>query len=218
MTPDWTCVLFDLDGTIADSAPGITATLALMFTELGMPVPTPAELLRYVGPPILEAFHDFAGMNEKKAARALDIYRRYYLENGTKGVKVYPGIPVLLRSLHRSPLRVSLATSKPERPARALLDAHDLTRYFDVIAGASVDETRSAKADVVEAAIHRLERVGADTSRPVMVGDRDYDIEGAGEHDIPTIFVEWGYGAPAEAVGAIASVSTASELRKLLLP
>ena len=54
MKPDWTCVLFDLDGTLADSAPGITATLGLMFQELGMPVPAPAELLKYVGPPILD--------------------------------------------------------------------------------------------------------------------------------------------------------------------
>lgn len=218
MKTEWTCVLWDLDGTIADSAPGITATLALMFTELGMPVPTPAELLRYVGPPILEAFHDFAGMSGAKAERALDIYRRFYLENGTTGAKIYPGIPGLLRSLHRSPLMVSLATSKPEKPATALLDAYNLTQYFDVITGASADETRSAKADVVEEAIKRLAAAGADTSRPVMIGDRDFDIEGAGAHEIPTIFVEWGYGSPAEAVGAIASVGTAAELKRLLLP
>jgi phosphoglycolate phosphatase len=218
VTPDWTCVLFDLDGTLADSAPGITATLALMFTELGMPVPSPAELLRYVGPPILDAFHDFAGMDAKGAARALDIYRRYYLENGTKGVKVYPGIPGLLRSLHRSPLAVSLATSKPEPPAIHFLTRFDLLQYFDVITGASADERRSAKADVVEEALRRLKRAGADVSRPVMVGDRDYDIEGAAENEVPTIYVEWGYGSPAEAVGAIASAATASELKKLLLP
>jgi phosphoglycolate phosphatase len=216
--PDWTCVLFDLDGTLADSAPGITATLALMFTELEMPVPSPAELLKYVGPPILEAFHDFAGMSPKKAARALDIYRRYYLENGTKGVKVYPGIPGLLRSLHRSPLAVSLATSKPEPPAIHFLTRFDLLQYFDVITGASADEKRSAKADVVEEALRRLKRIGADVSRPVMVGDRDYDIQGAAENDVPTIFVEWGYGAPAEVSGAIGSAATAAELKRLLLP
>lgn len=218
MQKPWTCVLFDLDGTIADSAPGITATLVLMFKELGMPVPPSNELLRYVGPPILDAFHDFAGMNKEKAERALEIYRRYYLENGTKGVRVYRGIPSLLRTLHSSELKISLATSKPEKPARALLDSNDLTKYFDVIAGASVDETRSTKADVVAVALQRLHRAGADISRPVMVGDRDYDIEGAAEHDVPTIFVEWGYGVPSEARQAIASVESVAELRSLLLP
>ncbi|MCC6376155.1 MAG: HAD hydrolase-like protein, partial [Microbacteriaceae bacterium] len=86
MRKNWTCVLFDLDGTLADSAPGIVATLRLMFRELGIAVPRSDDLLRYVGPPILDAFQDFAGMDEEKAKRALEIYRRYYLENGTKGV------------------------------------------------------------------------------------------------------------------------------------
>lgn len=218
MKPDWTCVLFDLDGTLADSAPGITSTLGLMFKELGMPIPAPAELVKYVGPPILDAFHDFAGMSGEKAQRALDIYRRFYLENGTKGVTIYPGIPGLLRSLHRSHLTISLATSKPEKPALRLLDSANLTRYFDVITGASIDETRSAKADVVAEALRRLEKSGADVSRPVMVGDRDYDVDGAAANQVPTIFVEWGYGSPAESVGAIAAASTAAELKKLLLP
>lgn len=217
MTPDWTCVLFDLDGTLADSAPGITATLGLMFEELGMPIPAPAELLKYVGPPILEAFHDFAGMSPKKAQAALDIYRRFYLENGTNGVTIYPGIPGLLRSVDGSHLATSLATSKPEKPALKLLDSANLTRYFDVITGASIDETRSAKADVVAEALHRLRKAGADVSRPVMVGDRDYDIDGAAANDVPTIFVEWGYGSPAESIGAIASAATAAELKELLL-
>ena len=218
MKPDWTCVLFDLDGTLADSAPGITATLALMFQELGMPVPAPAELLKYVGPPILEAFHDFAGMSEEKAQAALDIYRRFYLENGTKGVTIYPGIPRLLRAVHRSHLAISLATSKPEKPATRLLDSANLTRYFDVITGASVDETRSAKVDVVAEALHRLKCAGSDMSRPVMVGDRQYDIVGAAENEVPTIYVEWGYGSPAESVGAIATAASARGLKKLLLP
>ena len=75
MKPDWSCILFDLDGTIADSAPGITATLAHMFEALELPVPAPAELLRYVGPPILDAFRDFAGFSPEKSAHALKIYR-----------------------------------------------------------------------------------------------------------------------------------------------
>lgn len=218
MKPDWTCVLFDLDGTLADSAPGITSTLALMFAELDMPIPSPAELLKYVGPPILEAFHDFAGMEAQKAASALEIYRRFYLENGTKGVTSYPGVADLLQALHDSPLMVSLATSKPEKPATAFLKNWDLLQYFDVITGASADETRSAKADVVAEALRRLDAAGADTTRPVMVGDRDFDIEGAAAHGIPTIFVEWGYGSLAENAAAIASVATTAELEKLLLP
>lgn len=218
MKPDWSCFLFDLDGTIADSAPGITATLAHMFEALSLPVPSPAELLRYVGPPILDAFRDFAGFSPEKSALALEIYRKEYALNGVVGTAVYPGIPELMHAIHESGIPLSLATSKPERPALRMLDHYGLTKYFDVITGASVDETRSAKADVVAEALRRLAAIGADTSRPVMVGDRKHDVEGARANDVPAIFAEWGYGSPAEEVGVIAVAKTPQELCALLLP
>ncbi|MEO7121864.1 MAG: HAD hydrolase-like protein, partial [Lacisediminihabitans sp.] len=78
-------------------------------------------------------------------------------------------------------------------------------------------EVRSRKADVVEEALKRLGHLGADISKPVLVGDREHDVAGAAEHDVPTIFVNWGYGSTAEAEGAIARVDTTEELRTLLL-
>jgi phosphoglycolate phosphatase len=217
MKPDWSCILFDLDGTIADSAPGITATLAHMFQALELPVPSPAELLRYVGPPILDAFRDFAGFSPEKSADALEIYRKEYALNGVAGTSAYPGIGDLLEAICKRGIPVSLATSKPELPATNMLNAYGLSRYFDVITGASDDETRSAKADVVAEALRRLAAIGADVSRPVMVGDRIHDVEGAAAHNVPTIYVEWGYGSPAEQAGAIATAATPEKLRTLLL-
>ncbi|MCU1638386.1 MAG: haloacid dehalogenase [Microbacteriaceae bacterium] len=217
MNTDWTCILFDLDGTITHSAPGITASLGLMFEELGKPVPSAAELLEYVGPPILDSFRDLAGMTHEESAQALAIYRRHYLENGTSNSSVYPGIPEVLRAIHKSPLLLSLATSKPEFPAAVMLDNANLTQYFDVITGASADEVRSAKADVIAEALVRLKALGADVSRPVMVGDRKHDVEGAAANGVPTIFVEWGYGSPAEHVGTIEVVQAPEQLVPLLL-
>jgi Predicted phosphatases len=217
MKPDWSCILFDLDGTIADSAPGITATLAHMFEALELPVPAPAELLRYVGPPILDAFRDFAGFSPEKSAHALKIYREEYALNGVTGTCAYPGIRDLLAAVDESGIPVSLATSKPELPATNMLNTYGLRQYFDVITGASADETRSAKSDVVAEALRRLAATGADVSRPVMVGDRIHDVEGAAAHNVPTIYVEWGYGSPAEQAGAIATAATPEALRTLLL-
>ena len=217
MNPQWTCILFDLDGTILDSAPGITATLAWTFERLGRPIPSPAELLAYVGPPILDSFRDLAHMTVEESARALEIYRVRYLEHGTLDSVVYPGVAHLLERIAASDLPLSLATSKPERPAIKMLDRFGLTRYFDVITGASEDETRSRKADVVAEALKRLEQLGADVSAPVMVGDREHDVHGAAEHEVPTIFVAWGYGSVAEEVGAIAVAKTAEDLGELIL-
>ena len=218
MTTPFSCVLFDLDGTIVDSAPGITSTLAYTFEELGLPVPSAVELLAYVGPPILDSFRDRAGFDPAKSARALEIYRKRYLEHGVSNARMYPGVAHTLRTIHTRALPLSLATSKPEKPATMILDEFDVTRYFDVITGASEDEVRSKKADVVEEALVRLAALGADISTPVMVGDRSFDVIGAAAHNVPTIFVEWGYGPKTEARGAIASVATTTELDALLFP
>jgi len=217
MTYPYSCILFDLDGTIADSAPGITASLAWVFEQLGKPIPTPAELLEYVGPPILDSFRDLAKWTPEESARALEIYREHYLEHGVYDSTSFDGIGDVLRAIHESPIPMSLATSKPEIPATLILEHFGFARFFDVITGASADEVRSAKKDVVEEALKRLAAMGADISRPVLVGDRKHDVEGGAEHGVPTIFVRWGYGSPAEEVGTVAAVDTAAELVPLLL-
>src|SRR5690554_315884 len=183
MTKPWSCILFDLDGTIADSAPGITASLSYMFEAMGRPVPTQEELVAWVGPPILDSFRDLAGMTPVESAQALAIYRKHYLEHEVGGSPVFAGVPKVLRSIHERGVPLSLATSKPEFPASVILDHANLTQYFRVISGSSVDEIRSAKKDVIEEALRRFRMIGADLSNPVMVGDRFYDIEGAAEQD-----------------------------------
>lgn len=97
MASQYTAVLFDLDGTIVDSAPGITSTLAATFERMALPVPTPAELVAYVGPPIMDSFRDLAGFDLETSQRALDIYRNLYLQKGVFDATVYPGVEAVLR-------------------------------------------------------------------------------------------------------------------------
>jgi phosphoglycolate phosphatase len=217
MEPAFTSILFDLDGTIVDSAPGITSTLAYTFEELGRPIPDPAELLAYVGPPILDSFRERAGMSMGEAAEALAIYRPRYLEIGALDSSLFPGVPDVLRSVHAAGIPLSLATSKPETPAKLILSHYGLLGEFDVITGASDDEVRSSKADVVAESLVRLAAIGADLSRPVLVGDRKHDVEGAAANGLPTIFVDWGYGSADEQAGTIAVVQTPADLQRLLL-
>lgn len=215
--PDrYSVVLFDLDGTIMDSAPGIIASLAHTFREMGRPVPSDASLLRWVGPPILDSFRDFAGFDEATSERALTIYRAHYRRQGALDAAVYPGMADLLRAVHRAGIPTSLATSKPESQARPIVDHFGLLEYLDETAGASDDELLSTKADVVAEALRRLALRGVDLSRPVMVGDRHHDIEGAAEHGIPTIAVSWGYGSPSEWGEAVAVADSPDDLYRLL--
>ena len=212
----YSAILIDLDGTIIDSAPGITSSLAWTFEQLSLPVPAPAELLAYVGPPLLDAFRDLAGFDAAGAQRALELYRIHYLQTGVFDATVYPGVREVLAGIRERGVPLSLATSKPETPATLILEHYGLAQFFDVVTGASDDEVRSAKADVVQEALLRLDARGVDLTSPIMVGDRRHDVEGAAEHGVPTVVVRWGYGAPAEEVGAIAAVDSADELTRAL--
>ncbi|WBU37195.1 HAD hydrolase-like protein [Homoserinibacter sp. YIM 151385] len=212
----WTAILLDLDGTIVDSAPGITASLAHMYEQLGRPVPAPAELLTWVGPPILDSMRDLAGFDAEESALALAFYREHYFEIGALDATPFPGVPEVVREIAAAGIPLSLATSKPEHPARLILDRLELTSCFTAVTGASEDEVRSAKADVVAEALRRLGAGGADLARVVHVGDRSHDVEGAAANGVPTIFATWGYGSPPEQAGAITAVDTAEELRAAL--
>jgi phosphoglycolate phosphatase len=214
----WSCILFDLDGTITDSAPGIIGRLGRTLAAMGRPVPLPAELVAFVGPPILEGFRDVAGMNEEEAREALGIYRGLAASEGPQDdARVFPGMLGLVRSLHDAGVPLALATSKAESQALRILEHLAVLDCFAVVCGSSEDETRSAKKDVVEEALRRLREQQVDLSNLVMVGDRSHDVEGAAHHGVPAIMVEWGYGSPAEAVGAIGVVHSVDQLRAELL-
>ena len=165
----WSAVLFDLDGTIVDSASEIMDSLAHMFTEMGVPVPDQEILRSYVGPPLLDSLRMTAGFTDVDAWEALNVYRDHYDEHLLRS-PVFPGVKGLLHRLHAAGMPIALATSKPESMARNVLAHHDLDQYFTTIAGASDDETRSTKADVVAEALRRLREVGVDTENAVMIG------------------------------------------------
>lgn len=217
VTRTWSSVLFDLDGTILDSAPGIISALTDTFKFLGLPVPSPDELMHYIGPPLLASLQERAGLPEDKAREALEIYRRDFRRDGAFNSAVFPGVVGLFESLRDAGVPLAIATSKPEEQARAILDHFELTDYFTAIAGASESDARTSKDHVVGHALRELSAQGADVSHAVLVGDRIYDVEGAAAHNVPTIIVEWGYGSPEEATGAIATVCSADRLRELLL-
>lgn len=210
----WTSLLVDLDGTIVDSAPGIVASLAYTLGRFGRPVPEDRHLRELIGPPILDGLASL-GFGPEQAHEALAVYRAHYRAHGLLHPAVFPGMADWLREQAALGRPVSLATSKPEGLARLVLESLDLTAAFTSITGASDDESRSEKADVVAEALRRLHAAGADLARPLMVGDRHHDVDGAAANGLPTAFVTWGYGTAKESFRAVAVADTIRDLRRI---
>lgn len=214
----YSCVLFDMDGTLLDSAAGVTASAAKALASVGAPVPSPEELRGYVGPPMIESFRGPADLDEETAQKALKHYREAYANEGASQSSLYEGIPRLLEQLKAAGVPMAVATSKVEDQAVLMAKRFGLDHYFVNICGASDLEGRASKAAVIAELLFRLDRAGIDLSHPVMVGDRNYDVEGASTHGIPTLFASWGYGTAAEASGAASVTSTPQAVLEAVLP
>ncbi|MGM7670730.1 HAD hydrolase-like protein [Microbacterium sp. A93] len=217
----YSCVLWDVDGTIADATPGIFPRLLEVLASFNVPAPDPTALSRWVGPPMYESFQLLAGLSPEQAEDALRRYRELAARDGyAESVDIYPGVPDVIRAVAAAGIPQATASTKPENQVRAILDHNDLTDLFTAISGArSGTIGRSdSKSDVVGWALERLQAAGADTSKPVLVGDRHHDVEGAARFGIPVIFAEWGFGDSAEGDPAAFRATDAKALRALLLP
>jgi phosphoglycolate phosphatase len=211
---DHDAVLFDLDGVLVDSCVPFARSVNSALTSHGLPPRPEHELHQYLGPPLHRTFQALVG-ETSLVQPCVDSYRARYRELATSETTVFPGIRELLDEISgRLPLVI--ATSKPRALAEPLLDSLDLRRFFAAVLGPDLDTEHEDKAVTVGRAINEL----SPTSRPVMVGDRKYDIRAAREHCIPAIGVLWGVGSEDElrTAGADALARTPSELAALLAP
>ena len=215
----FTCVLWDVDGTIVDASDGILRRLTIALEHFGKPAPTRAELVHWIGPPMFDSFQTNVGMTPAEATEAVAYYRTIGKADGyTTGAKLYPGIAQLIADLDAAGIAQATASSKPEVQVVALMEHFDLAPRLRAMAGATPDEkTLASKADIVAEALRRLRAAGADTSRPVLIGDRHHDVEGGAAQGVPVIFVRWGFSWPHESEGATAAVDDVDALRALLL-
>lgn len=194
-------ILFDLDGTLTDSAPGITACVQYALEKMGKPEENAEALRCFVGPPLKDQFMSYAGFTEEEATEAVRYYRERYTKSGMYENSLYPGVEELLAFLKDRGCVLAVASSKPEQFVRQILEHFHLTGYFREIVGAGMDEKRTTKAEVIEEALKRLDMTSS-RQDVVMVGDRSYDIIGAHECGIQCIGVGYGYGSMEELIKA----------------
>lgn len=214
---DYTHIFFDLDGTLTDPGVGITNSVAYALERYGIRVPDRQALYPFIGPPLVESFRRFYGFSPADARAAVDVYREYYADRGIFENRVYPGIPALLERLRSAGRTLVMATSKPEPFALRIAEHFGLAKHFFCIAGATMDETRAHKWEVIE---YALSRCGApDPARVLMVGDREHDVLGAQRCGLACLGVLYGYGSREELqrAGAVALAASVEDVGDYIL-
>lgn len=209
-------VLFDLDGTLSDSAEGILGSLRAALADHGLPPLDPATERLMLGPPLYDSLPPIIGTTD--LAGVIASYREHYERGGGMfRSRLYDGVPELLESLRERELVLAVATSKREAQAVPIAEWLGIATYFTVVCGDTLDGARRTKALVVGEALRRL---GApDPADVLMVGDRFHDVLGAQAHGIACLGAGWGYGTDAELleVGVRAIYRTPAALGTALL-
>ena len=207
-------ILFDLDGTLTDSEPGIVNSVRYALRSFGMEA-EPATLRSFIGPPLYDSFRGTMGMSDADAKRAVDTYRVYFRDKGIFENAPYPGVPEMLEVLRAAGGQLIVATSKPEVFAKRIAEHFGFAGSLEGVYGADMEGKRSSKTDVIRYAMRER---GITPSSAVMVGDRKYDITGAREVGLADIGVLYGYGSREELVeaGATRLAASVADLREML--
>lgn len=208
-------ILFDLDGTIVRSDLGITKGVQKSLEHFGI-YEELDDLKKFVGPPMVESYTNFYGFSLEQYKEALDVFHDYYRTVGIFECELYDGIEEMLDSLSKE-YKLYLATSKPEREARRVIEHFGLDKYFTFVGGSDGDfnTKRATKTAVIEYVLETNKIM--DRGFAIMVGDKSHDIVGAGNAGLKSIGVLYGYGCLEEFEGANYIVKNVEDLRDMFL-
>lgn len=197
------CVLFDLDGTLTDSAEGIKKSVIYALEKKGVPVPSDEILTLFIGPPIVDSLREHCHMNDADAEETYGYFKERYNTVGKFENKVYEDVERMLVTLRQTNTYVAVATAKPEPLAKEVLDHFGLTKYFEIIKGADNARGIVHKEDILKEALANMKEISSNRTKKeitgwYMVGDRKYDMEAAKKLDCRAVAVTYGYGTQEE--------------------
>lgn len=215
-------VLFDLDGTLSASAPGITRSMRYGLSAIGMDVPE-EKLTRFIGPPLNVELAAAYGLSDDDIRTVISKFRDRYETIGMYETEAYPGIREMLSALRAAGTTLAVASSKPEPHVVTVMEHLGLAEFFDFLCGSRIEDELANKtgtdnkAKVIARTLSLLPE--KNKARIAMVGDTRYDILGAKANGLPAVGCTYGYGTREElaAAGANAIADTADGLRKILL-
>ena len=191
-------IIFDLDGTITDSYEGIVNAVKFSLEKINFKYDE-TKLISFIGPPLKDSYMEL-GFSETESKERIEDFRDYYFEKGMKEMRLYDGIEDTIKNLHDAGYKIYLATSKVESSAKKILSDNGLLKYFSYVAGATMDQSRVEKEDVIA---YLLNKTGIKAEESIMIGDRHHDIEGAKMNNIKAIAAEYGFGNKEEYENAV---------------
>ncbi|MBE6736964.1 MAG: HAD family hydrolase [Ruminococcaceae bacterium] len=209
-------VLFDWDGTVADTRPGIFNSVRYAIGQYGIADKPDDELRYFIGPPLYDGFEHVFGVSPELANELTDTYRVYYRDKGIFECNVYEGVGDLLRELHDAGVKTAVVSSKPKEFLDRLVEHFGLAEHLDAVVGPAMDNHNSNKTVLVNQALKELMLL---PSTVTMIGDRHFDMEGAKAAGVNAVGVLYGYGTEKELckAGADAICDQVADLRDFLL-
>lgn len=208
--------IFDFDGTIADTSPGIYE--CHRYTNLkmrGIRI-SDDELSGIIGGPLLKTYIHRFGYTEETAEEAVRIYREHYITEGVKGTRLYPGMTDMLKALRDNGILTAVATLKAENLAKLILNELNAEHLFDLVHGVDEKDTLT-KTDLLNMCIKEL---GCSPSDTLLIGDSEHDAVGAVKSGVDFLAVTYGFGfKPAAKIDYphIAVCDSANEVKKFFL-
>lgn len=189
-------VLFDLDGTISESAGGIRKSLEHAITALGKPLPNLDDYTLYIGPPLIDTFRNVCHFSEEDSQKGVELYRSFYDEKGKYINNLYDGIKDVLIKLKENGAKIAVCSSKYEKFAEEIVANLGVSDCFDAVCGSTLDGSRKDKKDLIPYAVKSLGRdFNSEMENTVMLGDTYFDARGARQCGVDFIGVEYGYGS-----------------------
>lgn len=190
-------VIFDFDGTVADTGEGILKSLEYSFVQMNHEIPDLADMRKFIGPPIHYSFTHFYGVSEEEVGEYIRHFRARYREKGIFECCLYDGVEETIKRLRENGIKIGIASSKPLSLIYAVMKTLGVTELFDAVVGPDLDDSNhSGKTELVRSS---MEKLGAsDNSRVLMVGDRYFDIDGARGAGVSSAAVLYGYGSREE--------------------
>lgn len=215
MKSKYSAVLFDFDGTIADTGEGIFSSVQYAVKALGFEPLSESVLRTFIGPPIYDSFKRELDISEEQAHFAVEKYREIYAVKGIYEFRLYDGVLELFKELKANGIKIGVASAKPEKFVRKLLAHIEIDDYFSFVSAPCDDKADQSKVGLINRAV---EGMNAEKPEVLMIGDRHFDINGANGAGVDSVGVTFGYGdrEELENAGATFIATCVEDIRNII--